>query len=318
MTSARTSSKTMMQVFRTLTCTLALVSGVARAQQPGSSAIKVTLLGTGDPVPLPDRFGPSILVQAGGRTLLFDAGRGATIRLQQLGVPWSDVRTIFLTHLHSDHVGGFPDLMLTSWLLGREVPLRVWGPDGTKAMVSHLVDAFTFDISIRETDDLRPAEGAIVEATDIKQGIVYDEGGVKVMAFNVDHGPVKPAFGYRIDYGGHAVVLSGDTRPSDNLVRFAQGADLLIHEVAYMDPKMLQGSKRLQRIMAHHSSPSEAGQIFSRVKPKLVVYSHFTMRGMTMDGVVAETRRTYTGPLEIGQDLMTIEVGQQVRVTRPH
>jgi ribonuclease Z len=288
--------------------------GAAPAQD-----LSVTLLGTGDPVPLADRFGPSILVEVGNRKLIFDAGRGSTIRLQQLKIPWNDVNTVFLTHLHSDHVGGLPDLMLTSWLLGRDVPLRVWGPTGTKAMMSNLIRAFEFDIAIRKADDLRPASGAVVTATDISPGVVYSEDGLNVTAFLVDHGPVRPAFGYRIDYEGHSVVLSGDTRPSENLVRAAKGVDLLVHEVAFMDEKALNSSKQFQRIMAHHSSPSEAGRIFSQVKPKLVVYSHFTTRGsVTMDGLVAETRKTYSGPLEIGEDLMRIDVGKEIRVKRPH
>src|SRR5215831_14281706 len=184
-----------------------LVPPVAQGQD-----IKVTLLGTGCPPPVMNRFGPSTLVEAGGQKFVFDAGRGALQRLTQLKVRWQDVQGVFLTHLHSDHVVGFPDLWLTGWLVGgRNVPLQVWGPRGTKKMMSHLEQAYEFDIRIRLYDDRAAPDGVVILAEDISEGVVYDKGGVKITAFEVDHTPVKPAFGYRIDYAGRSVVLSGDT-----------------------------------------------------------------------------------------------------------
>src|SRR5271169_3180729 len=132
-----------------------ILSGLTVTQPARAADFKVTLLGTGSPDLRMDRFGPSILVEAGNEKLLFDCGRGATLRIQQLGISWNEISALFLTHLHSDHTVGIPDLWLTGWLLGRAVPLRVWGPAGTKAMMAHLREAFQFDIRIRQQDDLR-------------------------------------------------------------------------------------------------------------------------------------------------------------------
>ena len=216
-------------VSRLCVCSIALLLYIPLV--PGQE-IKVTLLGTGSPLPEMHRFGPSILVEAGGRKLLFDAGRGALQRLWQINMQWSNVEGVFLTHLHSDHVVGFPDLWLTGWLVSRRnVPLKVWGPRGTQKMMGYLEQAYEYDIRIRLYDDRALPEGVVLLAEDISESVVDEVGGVKVTAFEVDHSPIKPAFGYRIDYAGRSVVLSGDTRVSDNLIRYAQGADLLIHEV---------------------------------------------------------------------------------------
>src|SRR5712691_9245580 len=239
--------------------------------------IKVTLLGTGCPPPDMHRFGPSTLVEAGGQKFVFDAGRGALQRLTQLKVRWQDVQGVFLTHLHSDHVVGFPDLWLTGWLVGpgRNVPLQVWGPRGTKKMMSHLEQAYEYDIRIRLYDDRAAPDGVVILAEDVAEGFVYEKSGVKITAFEVDHTPVKPAFGYRIDYAGRSVVLSADTRDSENIIRHAQGVDLLVHEVAAPETFQRAGSppERAKSVVAHHVTPEQAGEVFARTKPKLAVCS---------------------------------------------
>ena len=298
---------------------LAHVLAVALAPAVSAQTLfKVTLLGTGDPRPTITRFGPSILVQAGTANLLFDCGRGATMRLNQIKVEQID--GLFLTHLHSDHVVGIPDLWLTGWVMGRNIPFRVWGPVGTRQMMSHLEQAYSFDIHMRrDVDQHLSPQGVQVEAKEIAEGVVYESGGVKVTAFTVDHALVKPAFGYRVDYAGHSVVLSGDTRFSENLIRFAKGTDVLIHEV--IDPEAYAAlvnsytPEQKARVVAHHTTPEEAGRVFTQVAPKLAVYSHIVPSDVP--DVVPHTRKTYSGPLEVGEDLMTIEIGEQVRVRRP-
>lgn len=282
--------------------------------------LKVTLLGTGNPRPSIDRFGPSILVQAGKETLLFDCGRGATIRLSQAGVPFSSVSVLFLTHLHSDHVVGIPDLWLTGWIMGRKNPLQVWGPPGTSDLLKHLQEAYAFDVHIRrDVDEHLTPQGAVMTGKEIEESVIYESNGVRVTAFGVDHGLVKPALGYRIDYQGHSVVLSGDTRPSDNLVKFAKGTDVLVHEVfdpdAYFEVGNSLTPEQRERVRQHHTTPDEAGRVFTKVQPKLAVYSHIVPP--EVPDVIGHTRKSYAGPLEVGEDLMTIEVGEQVRVRRP-
>jgi len=298
--------------------------GLASTPRPagaaGQIAIRVTLLGTGNPRPVISRFGPSTLVEAGGKKFVFDCGRGATMRLYQLGVQFNDVDALFLTHQHSDHTVGIPDLWLTGWVMGRRVPLRVWGPAGTKAMMSGLEEAYAFDVHIRrDVDEQLPSEGAKIEAHDIEPGVAYEQGGVKITAFLVDHGVVKPAYGYRVDYGGHSVVLSGDTRPSENLIRNAQGTDVLIHEVldleSYMGADKTYTAAQKDKVVAHHTTGEEAGVVFERVKPRLAVYSHIVPPNAP--DVIADARKHYSGPLELGEDLMSIEIGEQVVVHHP-
>jgi len=292
------------------------------------SVIKVTLLGTGAPPPVMERFGPSTLIEAGPEKFLVDVGRGATQRLWQVGIPLGGVTAVFLTHLHSDHTVGIPDLWLTGWLNNdfarRTAPFQIYGPTGTAEMMANLEKAYSWDIKTREADEKLPAEGVAIAAKDVTAGVVYEKNGVKVTAFNTDHGPLlKPTLGYRIDYGGHSVALTGDTRPSDDIVKAAKGVDVMIHEVAFAKPELLEKSEAMKRIMDHHSSPQDAGTDFTRSNPKLAVYSHIVLLGEdriaapTVGALVVETRNTYENPLEVGTDLMTITIGATIEVGRP-
>src|SRR5213080_68051 len=273
-----------------------------------SGEMRVTLLGTGTPFPNAERFGSAILVEAGGKKLLFDCGRGVVIRLAQAGVNPKDIDGLFLTHLHSDHVVGVPDLWLSGWLLGRTRSLPIWGPPGTRSMTEHLVQAFGFDISIRQSaPDPLPAKGIEIDAKEIEQREIYNDGLARVSAFLVDHGPVKPAFGYRVDGAGHSVVISGDTKFCQNLVDFAKGADCLLHSAwgaGWKNPT--PPSKR------SIASAEDAGRVFASVKPKLGIIYHYKDEQGLWDAV----RKEYKGPLAIGKDLMTINVGKTVTCHR--
>ncbi len=285
---------------------------------PEGGRFRVTLLGTGNPRPLMERFGPSTLVDVGTTRLLFDCGRGATQRLFQLGVPLADANLLFLTHLHSDHVVGLPDLWLTGWIFGREAPLLILGPEGTKEMAADMERAFQFDVAVRRDKDERlPAAGAVLQADDVVPGVVFEGTDVRVTAFEVDHGPVRPALGYRIDAGGRSVVLSGDTRLSEEVIRQSEGVDLLVHEVAALGEGAVRDRDLIDRVLAHHISPEEAGEVFMRAAPQLAVYSHLVLLGgIDTEELVRRTRTTYSGPLEVGEDLMELDVGAEVGVTR--
>ena len=296
--------------------------GPHKAVAPALPPLRITLLGTGNPRPSMTRFGPSILVEAGTKRILVDAGRGATQRLFSLGDGMlSGIDLVLLTHLHSDHVVGLPDLWLTGWIFGREKPLLVRGPEGTVAMMSHLKAAYAFDIGIRrDVDERFPAAGIEVDASDLQSGASFELDGVKVTAFAVDHGVVKPAYGYRIDYAGRSVVLSGDTRPSHALVDNARGVDVLIHEVIVPSVEMMRSAvadaTKVRRIIEHHTTPEDAGKIFAEVKPRLAVYSHIVPSPATEKDLVEPTRKTYSGPLVVGYDLMCISIGEKITVER--
>lgn len=253
--------------------------------------------------------------------LLFDAGRGAMQRLHQVGVHWKEISGVFLTHFHSDHVVGFPDLWLTGWLFypGRDRAVQVWGPVGTKNMMDHLSQAFAEDLRIRVKDDKLNPEGAVIVSEEVIDGMVIELNGVEVTAFEVDHGSVRPAFGYRIDYEGHSVVLSGDTRPCENLIKYAAGVDILIHEVASVSSLERAGysQERIGTILGHHTSPEQAGEIFERTRPKLAIYSHIVRPDASEAEIFKATRKRYTGPVEVGEDLMKISIGDTIVLSRP-
>jgi ribonuclease Z len=281
--------------------------------------IRVTLLGTASgPRAYVDKAGISTLVEAGGERLLFDAGRGSMQRLVQAGFPMNAVSRLFLTHLHSDHVIGVPDLMLSPWAAApeRKVPLEIWGPEGTRDMMRHLQAAFAFDIHMRrDVDESFSPDGIRMVSHDIREGKVYEKNGVTVTAFLVSHGLVKPSYGYRVDYAGRSVALSGDTSPSDNLVAVCKGVDVLIHEA--IDPDVLRRlfpeKRRVDAIVARHTTPEQAAGIFSRVSPRLAVFSHSSGTA----AIAEQTRRSYPGRVEMGEDLMVIDIGAEVRVKLP-
>jgi ribonuclease Z len=299
----------------------AALTPALRAQPPVAATLQLTLLGTGNPRPTPDRYGPSVLVEAGPRALLIDVGRGSTQRLFEIGqrALLTRLDAVFLTHLHSDHTVGLPDLFLTAWVFGRATAHRLVGPAGTVDMARHLEAAYAYDRGVRVRDEGFAAAGATLDAADVAPGVVYDADGLRVTAFAVDHGAfATPAFGYRVDYRGRSAAFSGDTRYFEGLVEHAAGVDVLVHEVIAPEVEMrraqVQGAAALERIIARHASPEQVGTIFARVKPKLGVYSHIVPSPTTAEDLVAPTRRTYSGPLAVGYDLMTIVIGDTVEV----
>lgn len=285
------------------------------ANADGHKKLTVTLLGTGTPLPLLSRSGPGILIEAGNKKLLFDVGRGVTQRLFQKKIPLGKIDHVFLTHLHSDHVIGIPDLLLSGWLgapwARRKAPFRITGPEGTVNLMTHLEKAYAWDINTRIADQGFNRKFVTPEPTDMKEGVVYEADGIKVSAIKVNHGEkINPAFGYRIDYDGRTVVLSGDTKYTDNLVKGAKGADLIIHSVASIGQKLLKKSKVMRNILTHHSEPEDTARVFNAVKPKLAVYSHIVLYGGQKPGdIMKRARKTYSGPLIVGKDLMSFSVG---------
>src|SRR3954470_16809159 len=237
------------------------------------SDFRVTLLGTASPSPRPDRFGPSTLVEAGNVKLLIDAGRGVPIRLWQMRVPMGQIDALLITHYHSDHVSGVPDVWLTGWLQPpfgqRKTPFHVIGPTGAKALMDNLQRAYPADIKIRLADEKNPPAGIEVKVDEFSaDGVVFEKEGVRVTAFEVDHGEViKPAYGYRIDFRGRSVVISGDTRFSENLIKHASGVDLLIHELGAAKPELLK-NPAMPRIIDHHTTPRDVVKVFDRTRPK--------------------------------------------------
>jgi ribonuclease Z len=206
----------------------------------------------------------------------------------------------------------------------RAKPMRLWGPadgmtvpSGVTKIAKGLTEAFSDDIRIRQADEHITTAATLIETHDFRgDGVVFDEAGVKVTAFAVNHGDlIKPSVGYRVDHGSRSVTISGDTQFDENLISHAMGTDLLIHEVFAISAQ-LATLPQLKPVADHHTSPEQAGAVFSRVKPKLAVYSHFVLIGSTSEEIVSRTRSTYQGALEAGEDLMRFTIGSSVAVTR--
>lgn len=278
-----------------------------------ASYMEVTLLGTGTPRPSIDRFGPATLVEVKGKYFIFDSGRGTTIRLTQAGVHLSQIEHVFLTHLHSDHISGLGDLWLTSWIWQRPHKLKLTGPAGTEDLAKHLCLAHQADFNYRTQNTQLDSDTYNITSRNIaSEGVVYDEDGVTITAFLVDHYPVDPAYGYRIDSGETSIVISGDTTYSENLIKHAKNVDLLIHEVAAAETKLLNQNPRLQKVLSYHTTPEQAGKLFNLINPKAAVFNHVLLFGVDEPNILETTRSYFKGELRVGSDLMRIGVGEKI------
>jgi ribonuclease Z len=286
------------------------------------SDFMVTLLGTGHPSPRLDRFGPSTLIEAADQKLVFDCGRGTMQRLYQVQEKTQVFDKLFLTHLHSDHTTGIPDLWITRNVMDRsDTPLRIWGPKGTESMVSHLREAFKVDLKVRREIEqaygLGNQMGYEVEAVDVDEEFIFEANGLTVEPFRVNHyGEYsdEPSLGYRVTYDHHCVVLSGDTRYCENLIKYSKDADLLIHEVAAA-PLGATISDNVKYILSLHTGPEECSMVFSSVKPKLALFNHVIQcMGVSLKETMDRTLKGYDGLAVFGEDLMRIKISNKVEI----
>lgn len=317
--------------------------GLANAATDKEPLITVTLLGTGVPLlnaaalKKSGRALSGLLVQAGSERLLFDCGQGVYDRLIESGGsvvnPNIAVDKVFLSHLHSDHIGDLAPLYAVGALYRRanpsdsptNVPLKVWGPAagpnqpvGTWAMMQNFRIAFDTDFYVRQLFT-NPADYSLSNAavetenstTELREGVVYSNAGVTVTAFQVDHDPVSPSYGFRVDYAGHSFVYSGDTAYNQNLIDHSKGVDLLVHEV-YGYPSSIS-----PEIAAYHTSPEQAAKVFNATQPKQAVYTHLVIPPYTTAQNLVDRTRTagYKGPLKAGRDLMVININSDSSIT---
>ncbi len=270
---------------------------------------KLVMLGTGTPFADPNRSGPSLAIVVNDQSYIVDCGPGVVRRASSMSNTFpalaaSQLKRLFITHLHTDHTVGYTDMIFTPAVLDRNEPLIVYGPKGVRSMTHHLLKAYKEDIAIRVNGlEMGNASAYKVDVHEIEPGLVYQDELVKVFAFRVDHGSWKHAFGYRFETPDKVIVISGDATYSPTLIENAKNCDILVHELF----SQIGLDKREERWKRYHStfhtSPSQVAEIANTVKPKLLVLTHLLFFGESMETLMGELKNKYTGPIAMAADL---------------
>ena len=272
--------------------------------------MRVVLLGTGTPASNPRRSGPATAILVDGRAFIVDAGPGVVRRasgaayLGHGALSPPEFSRLFITHLHSDHTAGYPDIILSPAVTGRIRALQVYGPKGLTRMTDHLLAAYREDLAIRVVDKTASEKiGYQVQAREIEPGVIHREENIEVRAFKVDHGLWQHALGYRFESRGSVIVVSGDTRPSANTIKACDGCDVLVHEVYCKAGFDQRSPSRQPYHAAHHTSTHELADLARQARPKLLVLSHLLFFGCSEEQLLGEVTSRYDGAVALGNDL---------------
>ena len=274
--------------------------------------MRVTLLGTGCPVAHAERFGPAQLIRHENANLLIDCGSGVTQRLVAAGCPGKSLDALLLTHLHSDHLVDLFQLVISSWHQGRTKPQRVFGPPGTKRYVDGLLALWKPELEQRIAHELRPSTAALeIEAIEIAPGQKLAFGPVSVDVVEVDHRPVRHAYGFVCSAGGRRIAFSGDTRRCPALIAAARGADILVHEV-FIHREMpavpgVRTAEGIANVMSYHTVSGEVGKVAREAGVGCLALTHFVPPSFDKAALLAEVKRDFQGPVVVAEDLMTLD-----------
>jgi ribonuclease BN (tRNA processing enzyme) len=290
-------------------CVILVVTPATTAREsPSTSHTQVVILGSGNPVATPDAWGPAVAIVVNGVAYLVDCGPGVVRRAaaaEQKGIAALSapkLKYVFITHLHSDHTLGYPDLIFSPWVLGREEPLEAFGPRGLTSMTEHIEKAWEKDVDVR-TNGLAHANrtGYKVQVHEVEPGVVFKDANVTVRAFQVRHGSWDQAFGYRFETADRSIVISGDTSPTDEIAKACHGCDVLLHE-AYVQARYASASPESQKYLrSFHTSTAEVAKIAADAKPHLLVLYHFA--GSDHEARVREVKQYYGGEVVSAHDL---------------
>jgi len=279
------------------------------AEEAGTHT-QVLVLGTGNPAADPERWGPAVAVVVNGRAYLVDCGPGVVRRAaaaEKNGIAAlkaKELKIVFITHLHSDHTLGYPDLIFSPWVLGRKEPLEAYGPRGLKSMTDHIEKAWREDVEVRQRGlEQANAIGYRVHVHTIRPGLVYRDENVTVTAFSVKHGIWKEAYGYKFETKDRKIVISGDTAPTDEVVKACDGCDVLLHEVYNPHGDELKEEHWKDYFRTFHTSPAELGEIARRAHPKLLVVYHQSLEKLPEEDLTEQIGREYSGNWVSAKDL---------------
>ena len=276
-------------------------------------SIDITLLGTGSPIPAPDRAGPATLISADGEHFLVDAGRGVLMRLAAMGIGAQQLSAVLLTHLHSDHITDLNDVITTRWVMTFEpTPLTIVGPVGTQLVVDHLLASLAPDIAYRTAHHGDLNHEPPVHVIEVETGRIELGGSVVVIAGATDHKPVEPSIGFRFESGGNSVVVAGDTIPCESLDALCVGADALVHTVIRKDIIANVPLQRMLDTLDYHSSPAEAGATATRAGVSTLVLTHYVppIAPGGEDEWAALAASEFEGRVELGADLHRVTIRQ--------
>ena len=280
--------------------------------------MKLTLLGTGMPNANPVRRGPSQVIEAGDDLILVDCGAGVAHRLVEAGLGRRSISRLAITHLHSDHITGLADLLWAGWVgRWRDEPPIIAGPPGTKHFVEHLIEAFSYDISVRTKTpggEGLNREWLVPQVEEIEEDWHVEGNDWRLAAFRVDHVQVDEAFGFRLESESRSIVLSGDTRPSENLIKHAQNADILVHEVQRLvDPQDQPpitdpwAIARREAIINYHTLSTDLGKVAAEANTRHLVLNHIILREGSPTDLLSDIEPDFSGNITVGEDLMTFE-----------
>jgi len=275
--------------------------------------MELTLLGTGCPAVHAERYGPAQIVRHGGTTLLVDCGSGVTQRMAQAGISGRDIDAVLLTHMHSDHIVDLFQLVISSWHQGRDKPMRVFGPSGTYRYVDGMVSLWQNEMEQRILHEKRPSAVALqTEVIEMTPDEVVEFGTMRVRAVEVDHKPVRHAYGYVFETDEAKLAISGDTRPCDALIEAARGADLLLHEVfVHHAMKAVEGvrtAETIDQVASYHTLSSDVGKVAAKADVKWLALTHFVPPDCDTDALHKEVSADFSGKITMGKDLMTLDV----------
>jgi ribonuclease BN (tRNA processing enzyme) len=310
-------SRSMVQLTKYCICWLVITSAFisrARSQDIAPAAkvskTRVVVLGTGTPSADPERSGPAVAIIVNNQAYLVDCGPGVVRRAAAAekngfaALKPTELNKVFITHLHSDHTLGYPDLIFSPWVLGRKEALNAYGPRGLRSMTQHIERAWSEDIQVRRHGlEQANASGYKVVVHEISPGLIYRDENVTVTAFPVKHGIWKYAFGYRFETKDRRIVISGDTAPTDEIVKMCDGCDLLLHEIYNPQGDELKAAHWNEYFHSCHTSPAELATIARQARPKLLVIYHQVLERLPESDLVEQFKHEYSGNFVFAKDL---------------